>query len=145
MKQWQKDPRESMTLRQQSGVMTRASSLTRSRSVVFWHCMLPACWKWKSPEAGKQEHLTDDVPHAFASSSNGNPTSPTLVIPLKHSRVVVMGGKPQKRAVRRREWSWDTAAANTDLGSSQMLPKELYHRPFTKMWLELETSSLYIT
>lgn len=26
-----------------------------------------------------------------------------------------------------------------------MLPKKLYHRLFTKMWLELETSSLYIT
>lgn len=43
------------------------------------------------------------------------------------------------------ERSWDTAAANTKLDSTQMLPKEFYHKLFTKMWLELETSSLYIT
>lgn len=64
------------------------------------------------------------------------------VPPAKHSRAVVMWDKPQERAGRR-EQSWDTAAQI--LTVHRCFLQSFTHRPFTKMWLELETSSLYIT
>lgn len=88
------------------------------------------------------------LPHPVTEPHHAQLCSPRPRYPTAvrwHSRAVVVEGKPQERAGRRREWSWDSAAASTNLDSSQTLPKELYHKPFTKMWLELETSSLYIT
>lgn len=111
----------------------------------------------KRSEARKHENLTDGVPHApspfrWQKPNIPNGCSPSLApsclrgdATKVQQRWVAVEGKSQKRAGGRGDQSWDTAAASTKLDSSQTLPRESYRRPFTKTWLELETSGLHIT
>lgn len=117
--------------------------------------------KKKRSEVRKCEKLTDGASHAppppvtetqhsqilLPNDCSPSPAPSWLqggTTKVKQSSVTAWG-KPQKRAGRKGDLSWDTAAPNMKFDSSQMLPRESYRRPFTELRLELQTSGLYIT